>query len=261
MATPKISEYQKDLMIISGLVGMVVAIIVLSYWYSYTAPPPEEKIDTKPRKTFLIDGHLDDFALHNLHDFKFDNDSIQALIPKLTPVSHYWYGRVFQFDELPGGKYKIGESAPFTRPAQAYYFSHQPAMEMWTGYQYDWVTLLFNPQPDSWKVISCFYNRTKPVNPDTPGDEKGILGNFTFFPLAEYGKTEEKEWTRYSHWEDSTLIQSTRIDHYVEDGIPVTDSSSISYEMRVYVRPKVSSYSSYYNGELVETTLPDTFQY
>jgi|GEM_PF-4400782 len=261
MTTPKISEFQKDVLILSGLLGLVIAIFILSYWYSYTPPPVVETEEEKPRKTFLVEEHVDDFKFGNLHHFDLDNDSMQGLIPQLTPVSHYWYGRVFQFDEMPGGKYKVGQAAPFLAPAQAYFFSHQTPIEMWTGYEYDWITLLFDPQPDSWQLISCFYNRTPPSNPKTPGDEKGILANFTFFPLAEYGKTEQKEWLRYSHWEDSTIVTSTLVESIEDSDSIIRDSSTTTYEMRVYAAPELAFYEHFRDGIPVSTIPPENLIY
>ncbi len=118
------------------------------------------------------------------------------------------------------------------------------------------MTVLFNPQPDSWQVISCFYNREVPENTDTPWEPKGKLGTWTFFPLAEYYKNDSVEVYSYSDWINGDTIQNTVIKKYEEDGLPFVDSTIAKRRMMVYAKTVVFEEHTWRNGKPVQSYSP-----
>lgn len=234
------------------MVGLLTGVFVIAYFYSYTPPPPKVVKKSKKDRSFFVENHLDKFRFKNLGHFEIDANGIDSTVfSELTPINHTLYQHVFQFKEMPRGRYNLVNSAPLLRPAQSYFFSAQPPVKMWTGYDFDWITVLFDPKPDSWKLISCFYNRVAPENPTTPGGKKGQLANFTFFPLAEYKKTESKETITYSDWICGDTLQTTLVERYEEEGKAFTDSSIILYRMMVYGETQVIDDNSWRNGKLL----------
>lgn len=251
MSKSRLSPLQKDLFILSGLVGLLLGVVFISYFYSYEAPP-KEIVEKSPKKdrAFHVENHLDKFLYTNVKHFEISHEGIDSTtFSKLSPINHTLYQHVFQFREMPPGKYNLVNSAPLLRPAQSYFYSVQPKVIMWTGYEFDWITILFDPKPDSWRLISCFYNRQKPDNPETPGGEKGKLANFTFFPLAEYKKTDTKETLCYSDWAEGDQLKTTLIERYETDGVKTLDSSIIQYRMMVYGETQVIEEEVWRNGK------------
>ncbi len=250
MSTRRLTPFQKDLFILAGLVGLLGAVLSISFFYAYEAPP--EKALAKPKKdrSFHVENHLDEFLFQNVKHFEIGPEGIDSsTFSKLTPINHTLYQYVFQFREMPPGRYNLVNSAPLLRPAQSYFYSVQPRVTMWTGYEFDWITVLFNPKPDSWRLISCFYNTRAPDNPETPGGDKGELANFTFFPVAQYKKQDGKETICYSDWTGGDSLKTTLIERYKTDGRDMLDSSVIQYRMMVYGETQVIEEERWRNGK------------
>ena len=255
MKPNRLSSFQKDLFIVAGMVGVLGAVILIAVNYSYTPPAePEPEIDPKKQRAFHLEHHLDKFKFQDLTHFEMPVGGLDSVtFSQLTPINHTVYQHVFQFKTMPPGRYNRGTSAPMLHPGQSYFYSSQPPVRMWTGYKFDWITVLFDPQPDSWRLISCFYNREKPANEDTPGGEKGEQATWTYFPLAEYSKTDDGETISYSEWIGGDTIVNTLIESYEEDGLAILDSSVISRRMMVYGKTVVFEESKWRNGKPVHS--------
>ena len=175
MSKSRLSPFQKDLFILAGLVGLLLGVVFISYFYSYEAPP-EKIAEEKPQKkdrAFHVENHLDKFLYTNVKHFEISHEGIDSTtFSKLTPINHTLYQHVFQFREMPPGKYNLVNSAPLLRPAQSYFYSVQPKVIMWTGYEFDWITILFDPNPTPGDLSAVFTTAKNPTIQRLPEERK-----------------------------------------------------------------------------------------